>query len=104
MPFIDGEYPPDELIDRWLDLVFELKLGAEKEGRKEVVAVHCVAGLGRAPCLVAIALVEQGMEALEAIQFVRQRRRGAINNKQLQRLEVYKKRRGGKACGGCVCM
>jgi hypothetical protein len=48
------------------------------------VAVHCVAGLGRAPCLVAIALVEQGMEALEAIQFVRQRRRGAINNKQLQ--------------------
>uniref|UniRef100_A0A8C8K2N1 Protein tyrosine phosphatase type IVA 3 n=1 Tax=Oncorhynchus tshawytscha TaxID=74940 RepID=A0A8C8K2N1_ONCTS len=40
------------------------------------IAVHCVAGLGRAPVLVALALIECGMDYEDA-------RRGAFNLKQL---------------------
>lgn len=35
------------------------------------LAVHCVAGLGRAPVMVAIALIENGMEPLDAVSFIR---------------------------------
>jgi protein tyrosine phosphatase type 4A len=64
------------------------------------VAVHCVAGLGRAPVLVAIALVEAGLQPLEAVTAIREKRKGAINRKQLTYLETdYKKRKAG-----CVVM
>ena len=66
------------------------------------IAVHCVAGLGRAPVLVAIALIEYGMDAASAVTFIRDRRRGAINAAQLMYLESYKpiRRKQRKAC--CV--
>ncbi|KAJ3212093.1 Protein tyrosine phosphatase type IVA 1 [Entophlyctis luteolus] len=47
--------------------------------------------LGRAPVLVAIALIESGMTPLEAIEYVRRQRRGAFNSVQLAYLaESYK--------------
>lgn len=55
------------------------------------IAVHCVAGLGRAPVLVAIALIESGMGKLDAIEYIRQKRRGAFNLRQIQYLDSYKK-------------
>jgi protein tyrosine phosphatase type 4A len=56
------------------------------------IAIHCVAGLGRAPVLVCIALVERGLGKLESVEFVRERRRGAINNRQLAYVEGYRRR------------
>ncbi|KAJ7991086.1 hypothetical protein DPEC_G00293590 [Dallia pectoralis] len=47
-------------------------------------------GLGRAPVLVALALIECGMEYEDAVEFIRQKRRGAFNSKQLMYLEQYK--------------
>ncbi|XP_006913087.1 protein tyrosine phosphatase type IVA 3 [Pteropus alecto] len=46
----------------------------------------------RAPVLVALALIESGMKYEDAIQFIRQKRRGAINSKQLMYLEKYRPR------------
>lgn len=94
MAFADGDPPPNDIVDKWLAL-------CQKEFAKDdqsTLAVHCVAGLGRAPVLVVIALVEQGMEPLDAVEFVRKKRRGALNSKQVKYLETYKKRSRDKSC------
>eukprot|EP00475_Leptophrys_vorax_P042731 TRINITY_DN80566_c0_g1_i1.p1 TRINITY_DN80566_c0_g1~~TRINITY_DN80566_c0_g1_i1.p1 ORF type:complete len:171 (-),score=40.32 TRINITY_DN80566_c0_g1_i1:70-582(-) len=97
MPFTDGDPPPEDVVKRWLELVdYEFVKGNSPP--KNAIAVHCVAGLGRAPALVAIALIESGMPAHDAIDLIRKKRRGAINSRQLKYLESYKPK--GK---DCVC-
>ncbi|KAF0992852.1 hypothetical protein HZS_563, partial [Henneguya salminicola] len=86
LPFDDGGYPEKEIIDEWLALI--KKIFTDHPGC--TVAVHCVAGLGRAPVMVAIALIECGMKYEEAVTYIRNRRRGAINSRQLEFLERYK--------------
>ena len=68
--FDDGGVPPSDLIRKWLELTNDRFL------ENKCVSVHCVAGLGRAPVLVAIALIESGMKPLDAIEYIRRRRRG----------------------------
>ena len=97
MPFPDGDPPPDAVIASWLSLCKEVF--AKGNPSRKCIAVHCVAGLGRAPVLVAIALIEHGLEPLEAVTQIRAKRRGAINAKQLQYLEhQYKRRSKGGKC------
>ncbi|CEP14461.1 hypothetical protein [Parasitella parasitica] len=60
--FEDGGVPSPEAISRWLDIAAKAK---EKD---TTVGVHCIAGIGRAPVLVAISLVEEGMDPLVDIQ------------------------------------
>ena len=43
------------------------------------IGIHCVAGLGRAPFLVAIALVNNGCSPANAIDLIRKNRPGALN-------------------------
>lgn len=120
MSFVDGSPPPKDIVDRWLDLV-EAKLlkssskvgsssnipngkltaNEEKDNNSGngAIAVHCVAGLGRAPVLVAIALVDLGnADPDDAIDMIRKKRRGAINAKQLKYIQEYKKRPKGDKC------
>ena len=52
----------------------------------------------RAPVLVAIALIEEGMDPMESIAFIRKHRRGAINKQQIAYLEKYRKRRQDNGC------
>ncbi len=54
----------------------------------------------RAPVLVAIALIEYGLDPISAVTFIRERRRGAINAVQLNYLTDYKPIRKKK----CVIM
>eukprot|EP01138_Halocafeteria_seosinensis_P012758 gb/GECG01013034.1/.p1 GENE.gb/GECG01013034.1/~~gb/GECG01013034.1/.p1 ORF type:complete len:181 (+),score=22.00 gb/GECG01013034.1/:1-543(+) len=107
--FDDGSAPPDHIIDTWLDICekrFKKKQAAKDSQGNELgvmysdpaVAVHCVAGLGRAPVLVAIALIEEGVEPLKAVNLIRDKRRGAINQKQLKYLEDSYKRRKKSSC------
>jgi protein tyrosine phosphatase type 4A len=62
-------------LDKWLGLVEAEFPGKSKDTSKKAIAVHCVAGLGRAPVLVCIALVEAGMDPYDAIAHIRKRRR-----------------------------
>jgi hypothetical protein len=72
------------------------------ESPKKTVAVHCVAGLGRAPVLVAVALIELGLHPFEAIQRIRSKRRGAMNVRQIEYLLSYKPKKDLKGKTGCV--
>jgi len=132
MAYDDGTSPSREILERWLDLVHDRfykkkKPLLGKDNDKPVptsdkattpvngsfppttIAVHCIAGLGRAPVLVAIALIEfSGMDPVDAVSLIRKHRRGAINEKQLQYLERYRKIYAKKLGGGkdalCSCL
>jgi len=92
MAFPDGQNPPSSVLNKWLDQLEEVEKAQKASGDTDAIAVHCVAGLGRAPVMVAIALIERGMKPLDAIDFVRAKRKGAFNNKQIEFLDSYKKR------------
>lgn len=100
IPFPDGDPPPKEVIQRWMMICRDAF--AKGNPLDNCIAVHCVAGLGRAPVLVAIALIEfEKLEPLDAVQLIRSKRRGAINAKQLHYLQnEYKRGSAGGAGGG----
>jgi protein tyrosine phosphatase type 4A len=107
MEYPDGHSPPREVIDQWLQVVEKVFYSEQaKQNDGTCIAVHCVAGLGRAPVMVAIALIEFGnMDPVEAVTLIRRHRRGAINEKQLLYLERYKKvYRKNSAEGSCGCV
>jgi protein tyrosine phosphatase type 4A len=97
--FKDGGIPPPEVLSSFLSLCAE-RFGSfshiknsSTDPSDPVIAVHCVAGLGRAPVLVAVSLIEAGLTPLDAVDYIRKRRRGAFNSVQLQYLvDNYKKR------------
>ncbi len=98
--FPDGQPPGDSVVDTWLaEVNAALPKSEPADGKRPAIAVHCVAGLGRAPVLVAIALIEEGLTALEAVELIRQKRRGAINASQLKFLQhEYVPRNSGGCC------
>lgn len=100
MYYPDGHSPPAEIIARWIKLLAATFDSLHSNEPIPCIAVHCVAGLGRAPVLVAIALVEYGADTISAVTHIRERRRGAINAVQLNYLESYKpiKKNGKKPC------
>jgi len=97
-PFNDGDPPPSLIVKQWKELVNSVFKSEDSSVKKPCIAIHCVAGLGRAPVLVAIALIEEGMNALDSVSYIRDRRRGAINNKQLKYIESYKCKSKKKGC------
>ncbi|KAF9158067.1 Protein tyrosine phosphatase type IVA 1 [Actinomortierella ambigua] len=93
MKFEDGTAPGKDVVARWLALNDEVFFNSPTPDR--CIAVHCVSGIGRAPVLVAISLVESGMDPLDAIAHIRKVRRGALNRVQIAFLDGYKKRKKG---------
>lgn len=86
LPYNDGMSPPKEVVEGW----FKVLKKQFYDNPNSCVAVHCIAGLGRAPSMVAIALIELGLRYEEAVELIREKRRGAINAKQLAFLEKYR--------------
>jgi protein tyrosine phosphatase type 4A len=104
-PFEDGSPPPQPVLDQWLALVDAEIRGVGEDGRCPLIAIHCVAGLGRAPILVAVALVEFGTFApLDAVSYIRERRKGSINQVQLDWLMQYTPRRDREGLLFKLCM
>lgn len=101
--FADGAAPPDEVVKSWNDLVRE-RYNPKDPTDCGMVAVHCVAGLGRAPLMAAIALIEiTGLDYMDAVEKIRENRKGAINKAQLQYLQAYKRTTAGNT-GCCSVM
>jgi protein tyrosine phosphatase type 4A len=75
MPLKDGDVPDVETVKQWLEIIRKETIG---------IAVHCRAGLGRAPMFVCIGLIKiGGMEDVEAINLVRKHIKGSLNSKQI---------------------
>ncbi|KAI8814758.1 protein-tyrosine phosphatase-like protein [Cladochytrium replicatum] len=102
LPFPDGGVPnTTSIIAPFLGLC-EARFGALARSVDTpascTIAIHCVAGLGRAPIMAAIALIEAGMKPLEAVDHIRRARRGSFNSVQLKfLLDTY---RPGKVLRG----
>jgi protein tyrosine phosphatase type IVA len=90
LSFPDGAAPSKSVVENWRSVV---KHVAKTYPPGTTIGIHCVAGLGRAPILVAIALIEDGMTPADAVQYIRKQRRGAINNNQLRWLRSYHKKK-----------
>lgn len=130
LPYADGGLPPVSLIRNWLKIVaqhaYSVQIMRQGKGKHTnsliepalsssdnehsdnsenilpCIAVHCVAGLGRAPVLVTIALIEYGMEALDAVELIRRSRKGALNSRQIGWLAEYKRMGIPKAENGSI--
>jgi len=89
LSFPDGSAPTQEILDKWLSLVNKEFV----DDPATCIGVHCVTGLGRAPVLVAVALIELGMKYEDAVELIRKKRRGAINAKQLEFLAKYRRKK-----------
>ncbi|GAA53335.1 protein tyrosine phosphatase type IVA 3 [Clonorchis sinensis] len=82
--FSDGSPPPDNVLSDWFNLLrarfyTEPKnTSSNATGAAGPVAVHCIAGYGRAPVLVAVALMELGMPCADAIELIRRLGKPAI--------------------------
>lgn len=102
LSFPDGSSPPEEIVEKWLTILDHIDKKSEKD-EKEKVAVHCVSGLGRAPVLIAIAMMESGSEYIDTVTAIRKRRVGSFNQKQITFLTSYKPRRHPSSCS-CVIL
>ena len=79
--FKDGDNPTLDIIEKWKKLINQ---------NNGPILVHCIGGLGRAPTLVAIGLIELKINPYESVTMIRKTRPGAINTKQLQFILSYK--------------
>jgi hypothetical protein len=73
-PIVDGPAPDTATLVALADLVRDLR-----RARKRVL-VHCAAGMNRSGLLAAASLIRDGVDPDEAIDTIRGRRAGALNN------------------------
>ena len=81
LSYEDGGVPSRSIINQWRDTV--------SKNKNSTIAVHCLSGLGRAPLLVCLSLIENGMDKIEAIEMIRRHRNGALNSKQISFIIDY---------------
>tara|TARA_B100000524_G_scaffold222841_1_gene117610 strand:- start:135 stop:605 length:471 start_codon:yes stop_codon:yes gene_type:complete len=89
----DGRIPELNKLERWKELCKE----CIKENKN--IALHCVSGMGRAPTMLCISLIEyENYSSIESIELIREKRKGCLNSKQLHYLLNYKKNNINTGC------
>jgi hypothetical protein len=78
-PIEDGPAPETAVLVALADLVNDLRRGGKR------VLIHCAGGINRSGLLATAALIRDGMGADEAVETVRARRPGALNNLEFVR-------------------
>ncbi|OMJ86839.1 hypothetical protein SteCoe_11543 [Stentor coeruleus] len=101
--FQDGTVPSRSKISMWLSLIKETFIeNCSETSEREYIAVHCLSGLGRAPVLVGIALIEYGVDSYNAISTIRKNRPGALNSHQVKLLLNYRRTKVFNQTSCCV--
>lgn len=97
--FIDGSIPSESTLEMFRNIVDQVIALNSDPKSPPAIAIHCVSGIGRAPLLVTVALMDAGMDAFEAIEFIRSKRRGSLNKVQVDFLcsKKFPKRKGSNA-------
>ena len=81
LTIVDGSVPDKIMLDKWTNSIKNHK----------IIAVHCVAGLGRGPLFVCVCLIKFNyLNNLDAIELVRKNIPGSLNTKQLIFLQQLK--------------
>lgn len=105
MQFADGQEPPADTLAEWTKIINKRYNSKDPTFEAGIVAVHCVAGLGRAPVMAAVALIEMsGIDPFDAVTKIREKQKGAINARQLKFLQDYKKTCKKASSGGPCCV
>jgi atypical dual specificity phosphatase len=76
-PIVDMSIPKEKDVLRMINVI---------DRTDGPVMVHCAAGIGRTGTIIALYLVEKGMEPSEAISQVRQKRNGSIQTKAQEQM------------------
>jgi len=79
MPIVDLKAPDHKFMEKWQTTKVLLKNDL-MEGKN--IILHCMGGKGRSGTIVAILLIEFGEKHKEAIEIVREKRKGAIETKE----------------------
>jgi len=79
--FQDGSVPTLKVVDRYIQIIEN----AKKKYKNPNILVHCISSLGRAPTFLGISMIIENpkMNRCEIISYIRKRRRGALNIKQV---------------------
>ena len=79
----DGSVPNKEIIIKWNNIIDSIN-------KSESILVHCIAGLGRSPLMVAISLINENMDPYDVVNLIRKKNPKSFNSKQLNFLVNYK--------------
>lgn len=116
-----GTTPPSLLVEeyrKYIDSILSsssssnnnnnIAASSSSSSQSPCIAVHCISGIGRAPVFVAIALLDlssPSLSPLDVVEFVRSKRRGAFNKKQVawllgEEAGSFKRRKPGNSGPG----
>lgn len=83
----DGSFPSQEIINNFIFEIDNLLLS----NKHITIGIHCKAGLGRAPLIMAIFMMnyDKKLKSYDVVTNIRNKIKGSINSKQINELKEY---------------
>ena len=90
--FPDGSYPPDNIINEYKLFINDYIKQQEQNISKPNILIHCIASLGRSPCIIALEMIltEKKLSRFDIVSYIRNIKKGCFNQKQLNWIFDYK--------------